>query len=175
MCARLRRGREGGNRAGFGGLDRMPTLDLLEISRQDESHGGGNGGFAQKKAPQEAGSLRRLARAGGEGGIRTRGGITLTRFPIVRIRPDYATSPLLGSTKLLYHCCFSVPNPSAGKGLRVTEWVPWAWSTRQKIKIFSFWARKACQDLQRSGGWGTMVASGGRLWERVGRAPPKWP
>jgi hypothetical protein len=37
--------------------------------------------------------LRRIADTGGEGGIRTRGGVTLTRFPIVRIRPDYATSP----------------------------------------------------------------------------------
>jgi hypothetical protein len=47
----------------------------------------------QNKTPQVACHLRRLAGAGGEGGIRTRGGVTLTRFPIVRIRPDYATSP----------------------------------------------------------------------------------
>jgi hypothetical protein len=47
----------------------------------------------QNKTPQVAGHLRRRACTGGEGGIRTRGGVTLTRFPIVRIRPDYATSP----------------------------------------------------------------------------------
>jgi hypothetical protein len=35
-----------------------------------------------------------LARPGGEGGIRTREAVTPTRFPIVRTRPDYATSPL---------------------------------------------------------------------------------
>ena len=45
------------------------------------------------KTPQADTHLRRVACTGGEGGIRTRGGVTLTRFPIVRIRPDYATSP----------------------------------------------------------------------------------
>ena len=47
----------------------------------------------QTKTPQVDFHLRRIASTGGEGGIRTRGGVTLTRFPIVRIRPDYATSP----------------------------------------------------------------------------------
>ena len=47
----------------------------------------------QTKTPQVEYHLRRIANTGGEGGIRTRGGVTLTRFPIVRIRPDYATSP----------------------------------------------------------------------------------
>jgi hypothetical protein len=47
----------------------------------------------QTKTPQVDFHLRRIFSTGGEGGIRTRGGVTLTRFPIVRIRPDYATSP----------------------------------------------------------------------------------
>jgi hypothetical protein len=47
----------------------------------------------QTETPQVDFHLRRIADTGGEGGIRTRGGVTLTRFPIVRIRPDYATSP----------------------------------------------------------------------------------
>jgi hypothetical protein len=47
----------------------------------------------KRKTPQMRVHLRRDSGTGGEGGIRTRGGVTLTRFPIVRIRPDYATSP----------------------------------------------------------------------------------
>jgi hypothetical protein len=40
-----------------------------------------------------------LARPSGEGGIRTREAFTPTRFPIVRTRPDYATSPLTLPTR----------------------------------------------------------------------------
>ena len=54
----------------------------------------------QKAAASALHRLRPIP--GGEGGIRTRGGFTLTRFPIVRIRPDYATSP---QSLAFYHTC----------------------------------------------------------------------
>ena len=39
--------------------------------------------------------------SGGEGGIRTREPLWVTRFPSVRAKPDYATSPF--QTRRLYH------------------------------------------------------------------------
>jgi hypothetical protein len=41
--------------------------------------------------------------AGGEGGIRTREPLWVTRFPSVRAKPDYATSPFRVERGELYH------------------------------------------------------------------------
>jgi hypothetical protein len=49
------------------------------------------------KTPQQ---VRRFP--GGEGGIRTREPLWVTRFPSVRAKPDYATSPFLGRAGELY-------------------------------------------------------------------------
>ena len=51
---------------------------------------------SQAKHPSEKG-----CRSGGEGGIRTREPLWVTRFPSVRAKPDYATSPCQAGE--LYH------------------------------------------------------------------------
>ena len=45
-------------------------------------------------------NLRRFS--GGEGGIRTREPLWVTRFPSVRAKPDYATSPFSSQAGELY-------------------------------------------------------------------------
>ncbi len=86
-----------GNRVGFQEIDCMLTTGHRGIHCLDPACSEGGLSSCQRQAPQQEGRLWRLAATGGEGGIRTRGGVTLTRFPIVRIRPDYATSPRTGS------------------------------------------------------------------------------
>jgi hypothetical protein len=53
----------------------------------------------KREPPQKQGGF-----SGGEGGIRTREPLWVTRFPSVRAKPDYATSPF--SAGELYHVFF---------------------------------------------------------------------
>lgn len=56
----------------------------------------------ETRVPKTKTSHRLRRFHGGEGGIRTREPLWVTRFPSVRAKPDYATSPYFMTAKL-YH------------------------------------------------------------------------